>query len=206
MKIKNISDSTKESTEKNWQKISVFVGIIALVIAVIFNFVFVILYINQKNITNNYVIMNDTLNEKMKKLQEEIITLKNTSSNKPNVSNLKPNEVEHNGTLKIRILKDSTPIPFIGYSISCAKDEQPQYFNATTEKVVEIGNCDETLINCKLSQQRWLLDRYKSPNIILNYNLEINGKIIPSNKEYIIETENDNKKSADYVILLKDKR
>jgi hypothetical protein len=116
--------------------------------------------------------------------------------------NLPENYVEHNGKLKIRVLKDSKPVKLIGSSLSCAKVIQPELFDiGVYEILVEISDCETTQINLKLATSRWLLDKSFEPLLMPDYYLEINGKIFPNKMQYVIYSKDG--KSVDFVVNLK---
>lgn len=111
------------------------------------------------------------------------------------------NEVEHQGFLRIRVICNSQPITFIGSYVSCAQNKQPELYNSKVS-YVEIGiqdDCEIAFINCKINNERWLLDRYTPELKMPNCNIEINGKIILDN--YIVKTENG--ESANFTVKLK---
>lgn len=114
---------------------------------------------------------------------------------------LAENEVDHTGILKIEIRKGDKLIPFIAYSISCASDKPLVKFKSITVVEVPIDDCTETMINLQLDQKRWLLDQYARPKILTNYDLVVNGKVIPT--KYVENTNNN--KSADYRVALRKK-
>lgn len=111
------------------------------------------------------------------------------------------NEVQHEGYLTIRVLENKQPIPFVNYWVSCAKDKQtePNDKKVLSQEIF-IGDYNGTaFINCKINNERWLLDMFTTELKMPNCNIEINGKIIPDN--YIIKSQN--KESANYKIELK---
>jgi hypothetical protein len=111
------------------------------------------------------------------------------------------NVVEHQGFLKIRVLCNSQPITFIGTYVSCAQNEQRQFYNTGISQIeIAIRNdSDIALINCLINKERWLLDRFTPELRMPNCNIEINGKIISNN--YIVKT--DDGESANYKVKLK---
>jgi hypothetical protein len=123
------------------------------------------------------------------------------NENRPmNTENGPNNEVQHKGTLVIRVLSNSKPISFIGSYVSCAIKKQPEVYDPVYSKEVTISNdCKLAFINCKINDERWLLDMYVPEMKMPNCNIEINGRIIPA--EFI--EQSDDRKSANYKIRLK---
>lgn len=121
--------------------------------------------------------------------------------------NLPENFVLHDGTLKIRVLNNNKPVKIIESAISCSKVQgNVPYDDGVYEFVAKIiPACEVTYVNVKLALEndtRWLLDRSRKPNkMMLNYFLEINGKIFPNKYEYIVENEEDN--TINFVVKLK---
>jgi hypothetical protein len=113
------------------------------------------------------------------------------------------NEVQHDGYLTIKVLENSQPIPFINYYVSCAKTNQqePNDKKMLFVKILIEDFNGTAFINCKVNNDRWLLDRFKSELKMPNCYLEVNGKIIPD--KYIVKTENG--ESANYKVILKRK-
>jgi hypothetical protein len=108
--------------------------------------------------------------------------------------------LKHSGTLKIRVLKDGKPITFMGYSISAAAPDY-QTFPATEVKIINTNNLDFTYANVYLDPSRWLLDRYTAVKVLPNYELEINGQIIPK-VIYDYDNAATGQKSANYYFKL----
>jgi hypothetical protein len=102
--------------------------------------------------------------------------------------------------LRIRIIKNNEPQPFLGYFVSCAKTPGNVLFETIKTSVEVPISEDENIafINCKLNNERWLLDRFAGQLVLEDYDLEINGKII--SKEKIEKTSNG--ESANYKVNL----
>lgn len=110
------------------------------------------------------------------------------------------NIVQHKGYLTIKVLENSLPIPFIDYYISCEKEKhQGSNDRKVLSQEIFIGEYNGTgFINCKINNDRWLLDKWKDELKMPNTVIEINGKIIPD--RYIIISNNE--ESANYRIKL----
>ena len=138
---------------------------------------------------------NNSMSEAISRSQTQPQIMPTTQSKKLD------NEVEHQGSLKIRVICNSQPITFIGTYVSCAQNEQRQLYNPGISHIeIAIRNdCDIALINCLINKERWLLDRITPELKMPNCNIEINGKIIPDN--YIVKSEDG--ESANYKVKLK---
>jgi hypothetical protein len=108
------------------------------------------------------------------------------------------NEVQHEGYLKIKVLENKQPIPFVNYWVSCAKPKGKTDDSKALSQEIFIGDFSGiAFINCKINDDRWFLE--VGEPMMPNCHIVINGKIIPD--KYIVMT-NDNK-SSNYTIKLK---